>query len=139
METQLILVKTKPQRDDRFILHVKVEMTDDNKWARADMHGFPLSFGPDARQDVADWASAKGYDVHDASIKNWKVIVTTAPGEAWSTNAKVYPTWEEAQDGLYDLTSRWFAVRHGAIRPATAEEVAKWEEIYAPKEVTDNV
>jgi hypothetical protein len=139
MNTRLILTKVKPIRDDRFILHSKVEVTDSNTYARADINGFPVSFGVDATQVVKDWADANGYNVHDANTKNWKVIVTTTAGEAWSTNAKVYPTWEEAQDGLYDLTSRWYAVKHGAIRPATPEEVAKWEEMYAPKETSDNV
>ena len=116
-----------------------MEVTDDNTYARADIYGFPVSFGADATQVVKDWAEANGYNVHDANTKQWKVIVTTTLGEAWSTNAKVYPTWEEAQYGLYDLTSRWYAVKHGAIRPATEAEVATWEEMYAPKGEYSNV
>lgn len=126
METQLILVKAKPQHDDRFILHAKVEMTDDNTYARADLHGFPVSFDNNAREIVQEWAEANGFDVHDANQPHgWKIIVTTAPGERWASNAMVYPTWEEAQDALYDLTSRWFAIKHGAIRPATETEAVK--------------
>ena len=124
METQLILVKAKPQSDDRFILHSKVEITEDNTFARADMRGFPVSFGTDAKQDVHDWAVVNGYDVHDViQPGGWQIIVTTAPGERWASNAMVYPTWEEAQDALYDLTGRWFAIKHGAIRPIQKETV----------------
>jgi len=126
----LILVKARPTADDRnrLVLHQPCFITDSNDFARCDLYGFPVSFGQNASQVVKDWATANGYDVHDANTKYWKVIVTTTPGEAWATNAKVYETWQDAQAWLYDLTGRWYAVRHGAIRPATEDEIEKWAE-----------
>jgi hypothetical protein len=125
-----VLVKARPTADDRnrLVLHQPCFVTDSNDFARCDLYGFPVSFGTDATQVVKSWAEANGYDVHDASTRWWKVIVTTAPGEAWVTNAKVYETWRDAQGWLYDLTSRWYAVKHGAIRPATEDEIETWAE-----------
>lgn len=128
-----VLVKTRPTADDRnrLVLHQPCYITESNDFARCDLYGFPVSFdNGNATQVVKSWAEANGYDVHDANTRWWKVIVTTAPGEAWATNAMVYETWREAQAWLYDLTGRWFAVRHGAIRPATEDEIEAFAETH---------
>ena len=121
----LILVKSRPTADDRnrLVLHQPCYITDSNDFARCDLCDFPVSFGENATQVVKEWAEANGYDVHDANTRSWKVIITTNPDEAWATNAMVYETWREAQAWLYDFTGRWSGVRHGAIRPATGDEL----------------
>ena len=124
---RLVLFRIRPVDGDRLFTNSPVYINEALTLAKCDLVTLtakPDDYLNDVMQQMVIWCIKHDWKMEYLTTQWWKVEIATEPGAMFDCNSMLYQTYDLAHQAMVDLVSRWSAVRHAQVSPASRIEVA---------------